>query len=248
MTSQQISKIEPLPVPTERTPTPSLPAWLTSRESVLVRNDQIDQMTGKWIEPWTLPPAAMPTDEHRAAIEEHLRSLRSLLQNTPQNSDAALATLTASILKLMLAKPTRAGGAEAAEARAEAYEAALEDLPPCAVIAAIRKWYRGECGKDAAGEAHDYRWAPDSAVLRMLAQREIYPVIGRIHLLEQLLEAVPFVDCSARMARGRAAVRGLMLTIKTPDKLEGLTFEKAVQIGEQRPDAEPARPAAEAAE
>src|ERR1700681_1960335 len=156
-------KIEQLPVPTERNPTPSLPAWLTSQEKSLVANLQLDPTTGKWDEPLTLPGSQMPTEGQRAAMEDHLRYLRLLLGQTPQNDEDFAKLTFAAITKLMLVKPARAGGAEASEARGEAYIMALDDVPYWAVMLAIRKWHRGECGTNEHGEAYVYRWAQESA-------------------------------------------------------------------------------------
>ena len=246
----QITKIEPLPVPTERNATPSLPDWITRRESALVKTDQLDS-TGKWIEPWTLPVDMLPTDLQRQAMADHLARLKALLALTPLASEAADKATFAVVGKLMLAKPARAGsGPEATEARSEAYEAALDDIPTFAVMAAIRKWYRGECGKDERGKPFDYQWAPDSAVLRKLAVRETYIVKGRISCLEQIIEAVPFVDCSAELADGRSAMRGLWKAMGQKRDLKSLSFAQAIELGnaEDAVPQEAAAPVAEAAE
>jgi hypothetical protein len=228
----QIVKIGPLPVPTERVPTPSLPAWVTSRQSVLAPNLQLDA-SGKWGEPLTLPTAMLPADGQREAIENHIRHLNFLLLQTPQLNEEWEKKTFVAIGKLMLVKPARAGGPEAAEARAEAYSDALDDVPHWGVTLAIRKWHRGECGTNEHGEPYDYRWAPESADLRRLARREAREVRARVEELERLLGAVAFRDCSAELARGRAAYRGLLKTVAGAGDVKTLTFDEAVRLGGQ---------------
>ena len=132
----------------------------------------------------------------------------------------------------MLVKPARAGGSEAAEARLDAFMEALDDVPHWAVAIAIRKWHRGECGLNEHGERYDYRWAPESADLRRLARIEAYGTHARIEFLERLLNAVAYRDCTAELAHGRAAYRGLLIVAGSqPDRLTGLTFDAAAEIG-----------------
>jgi hypothetical protein len=246
---QEISKICGLPAPDERRPIPSLPAWVTSRVSALVENLQTDPETGKWYELLTVPTEMILTPAQQLAIEEHLRGLRSLLDQTPNVSEEAEKKTFAAITKLMLAKPGRAGSPQAAEARGEAYTMALDDVPYWAVWEAIRLWYRGECGNDERGKSYDYQWAPDSAVLRKHARGIVGQVLWRIRDLERLLSAVPFRDCTVELERGRAAWRGLRLSTKNADELVGLTFAKAIERGERLPGvAGSAAPHAEAAE
>jgi hypothetical protein len=177
----------------------------------LVENLQTDPETGKWHELLTVPTEMILTPAQRLGIEEHLRGLRSLLDQTANVSEEAEKKTFAAITKLMLAKPARAGSPQAAEARGEAYTMALDDVPYWAVWEAIRLWYRGECGNDDRGKLYDYQWAPDSAVLRKLALGVVGQVLWRIRDLEKLLSAVPFRDCTVELERGRAALRGLGL-------------------------------------
>ena len=87
----------------------------------------------------------------------------------------------------MMVLPSSQAGEESSDARAEAYMAALEDVPSWAVDAAIRGWYRSEYG---AG--YNYRWAPGPAELRTVAYLEAWKVKERIRDLERVLEAKPF--------------------------------------------------------
>lgn len=123
--------------------------------------------------------------------------------------------------------------AESTEAKADAYEASLEDLPSWAVEAAARRWYRGDCGKDKSGQPYDYRFMPDPATLRQLAEREVFKLKGHIIGLEKVLLAKPYVDCSEALKRGQQAMAGFWKTYtQGPDALRELTFERAVELGQ----------------
>lgn len=238
---------------TGRTPMPSLPAWLSSRVSAMATNLQRDPATGKWHEPLTLRPELALTDQQRQAVQTRIQSSTSLLDQslTPigsKDADKAMFTL---VTNLMLAKPSRAGGPATSTARGDAYLAALDDVPTWAVEQAIRKWHRGECDRPFENPpvTFDYTWAPEAADLRRLARREVYAVKDEIAKLENLLVAVPLIDCEADLARGRAAMRGLRKMIGgTPGSLDTMTFDQAAEIGAQMPDRiepEPQRRAAE---
>lgn len=234
----QLTTLEPLALLDPRKPTrmPSLPAWVTSRANVLVENLQIHPASSTFRDVLTLPAAMMLTDQQRRMIEEHIRGLRSLLLQTPDESPDAEAATLVIITKLLLAKPSQGTSEKGAEAKGEAYMIALDDVPAWAVDAAVRRWYRGDCGKDDRGKPYDYTWAPDSAVLRKLAIIEAWRVKGRIGELQKLLDAVEFVDCSEALERGQAAMRGFWQTWRTQGgDLAALTFEQAVNIGKNLP-------------
>lgn len=97
-------------------------------------------------------------------------------------------TVTA-VSKMMLTLPSREAGDLAAEAKSEAYMAALEDVPFWAVQEAMRRWYRGECGAK-----HDYRWQPAPATLRELAQIETYRVRAVRRKMSELLDAEALIE------------------------------------------------------
>lgn len=232
---QELAVIEPIPAATEKNPTPSLPVWVRGRENVLRQNVQLDPSTGKWIEPLTLPANQMLTDPQRAEIERHRQSLTSLLNApTPSQSEVVLAQFGAMITKLMLAKPSP-GGSNAAEARMEAYETALEDLPLWAVWASIRRWYRAEAGKDERGRSYDYTWAPDCAVLKQLAEMEYLAVQARLRKLDGVLAAVPFIDCSEQLERGASAWRGLKKLFAKKAVQKETTMDDCVRLDAGEP-------------
>ena len=67
------------------------------------------------------------------------------------------------LTKMMLMMPAPTQNEASAEARGEAFLAALEDMPVWAVRSAIRRWYRGDAGTDEPGEPFDYHWCPAPA-------------------------------------------------------------------------------------
>ncbi len=217
----------PIPLPDVRRPElmPSLPAWVTSRDAALAENLQINPQTEQFEDRLTLPGELTLSDEQRQLIMSHLDSLRLLLAQTPEASPAAEAETLVSVTKLLLALPSQKTTEEGAEAKGEAYMAALDVVPSWAVAAAIRKWYRGESGKQ------DYNWAPAPAILRHVSMLETLPFHERIKLLERLLGAAEFIDCSADLVRGRAAVAGLHKAARVNGDVAGLTFEQAILIG-----------------
>jgi hypothetical protein len=168
-------------------------------------------------------------------MEDHIHALQLLVAQTPQNDEAFDQSTLAAVTKLCLVKPAAKTTAEAAEARAEAFMAALDDVPHWAVIASIRKWYRGECGKDDRGEPYNYTWAPEPHDLRKLALSETFALHARIAEIQKVMGAVAYVDCSVELANGRAAMRGLFKSMQKNDAavLASLTFEQAAKIGEE---------------
>ena len=230
-----ITITEPIALPDPLRPTrmPSLPAWLALRKNATAINLQIDQNTRRFQDALTLPADLMLTAEQRAEIEAHIRGLQSLLGQTPANSDAADKATFAAVTKLLLVKPAAKTSEAAAEARGDAYMAALDDVPYWAVEAAIRLWYRGECGKDERGKVYDYTWAPEPHALRSIARREAYAVAQRVAELTGMLAIVERVDCSLELARGQAAMRGLKLCMGDDKRITWLTFAEAVRLGSE---------------
>ena len=101
------------------------------------------------------------TFEQRADLESDRAELEDAL--SPQGA-AGMRARGILLTKLTMAYPSNVGSSErGAEARAEAYEAALEDLAPWAIAEAIRKWHRGELG------SQNYNFAPSPAALRAVS-------------------------------------------------------------------------------
>jgi hypothetical protein len=154
----------------------------------------------------TLPSNLTLGPAERAEIERHIFALKALCEQTPEASaDCAAVTLVV-ITQLMLALPSTQQNDLGAEASGEAFMAALEDIPPWAVTAAVRHWYRGDCGENEHRQPYDYRWRPAPADLRRIALTEKFRVYRRVKLLERLLAAEPRVEfseehCSKMRAR-----------------------------------------------
>lgn len=100
------------------------------------------------------------TAEERARIEARIRELRMVTEaDDGQDNQKARLGLIANML---MAYPTAGGSEESGRARATAYLAALDDVPPWAIADAVRRWHRGEGG----GQHANYRFAPAPAELR----------------------------------------------------------------------------------
>lgn len=222
------TKLEPIPLPDPRRPTrtPPLPAWVTTQKNALATNLQIDTATGRFADVMTLPFDQMPTTEQWGEIEAHIHSLTSLLDQVPERSaeweKATLVIVTKMLLVLGGKKDTEVS----AEAKAEAYMMALDDVPWWGVDGAARAWYRKECGPE-----HDYRWMPDPGTLRECSRHEAFKISARIREFQSILNAKPFVDCSAEIERGAAAYIGLLSCGSDVKAMKGLTFDSAVEIG-----------------
>ena len=188
----ELALIEPLKLPDIRRPAqiPSLPEWVVLRLESLKENWQSDA-TGKGSLALTLPADLILSDTERAMVEQHIRSLGTLVEKTPANSADCEAETLIIVTKMLLALPGQKSTDTGNEAKGEAYLAALDDVPPWAVQEAVRKWYRGE-----HGGKFDYRWSPVPADLRSLARNEEFKVRGRMTVLERIARAVPLVEFS----------------------------------------------------
>lgn len=188
-----LTKIEPLKVPDVRRAVtmPPLPGWVGSRLELLRESEQPDPQTGRYRTVTALPKSMLLASSERILLERHIHELEQLAATTPIKDANAEATTLVVVTKMLLALPAATKGETGAEARGEAYMAALDDVPSWAVAAAVRLWYRGQCGPK-----HDYRWAPVPAVLRNLAHLELWRVAGRAAQLRRLLAAEELLEFS----------------------------------------------------
>jgi hypothetical protein len=127
----------------------------------------------------------------REELERHVRQLDALRERTPIKDPQAEQDTLVAVTKMMVALPSMTQNELSAEVRGEAFMTALDDVPAWAVRAAVRRWYRGECGKNAKGEAYDCHWCPAPAELRCIALAEMRPLNERLHAIEALLRAEP---------------------------------------------------------
>jgi hypothetical protein len=123
------------------------------------------------------------SSDARARIEAKVRELRSLSE-ADANTDNQKSRLVL-VANMLIAYPTAGGSEESGRARATAYLAALDDVPPWAVADAIRKWHRGECGAD-----HNYRFAPSPAELRFAVMQVLQPAKRTISHLTAILNGL----------------------------------------------------------
>lgn len=232
-----LATIEPLPLPDLRRPErmPSLPGWVASRNAALDLNLQPDA-SGTFRDVLTLPAEQMIGQAERAAIGEHLDSLRSLLCQTPEADQKAEAETLVLVTKMLLVLPSQRTSEVGAEAKGEAYMDALDDVPSWAVRAGLRNWYRGDCGKDENGKPYDCAWSPAPSTLRRVALATVTPVRARTIELQRLLNAVERVDCSAELHRGKAAWLGLQMAMVEGRDLKSLTFDQAIDIANGKRD------------
>lgn len=233
----QVTVFEPIKPPDPRRPTamPSLPEWVASRLASVSANVQRDANTGKVRELTVLPAQMMPGPAERRAIEAHLLALASLLDLTPEKSPEAEAELVVLITKMLLTLGGAKATAQAAEAKGEAYSAALEDVPSWATAAALRRWYRGDAKPDSEKDPpFNFTFAPAPAELRKLALREKWVVAGRAFDLRRLLEAQPLVEYStSHCARMTQAVRGLIHMAVAGQPVKDVTIDSAAAYAER---------------
>lgn len=215
--------IEPIPLPDQTRPArmPSLPAWVALRLVSAVPAVQPDPQTGKYREVLTLPAALIPTETQRKLLEQHVGALKMICSKTPERDrDAEAATLVI-VTKMLLALASQRTSETGAEAKGEAYMAALEDLPAWAVDEAVRGWYRGTSKVLDVKQPHDFRWAPAPAVLRRLGEIELFKVMGRALALEGLL-------CAERVVEYSEQHRAAMV-----DRLAGLFRPKQIPLNDR---------------
>lgn len=194
-----LATIEPIPLPDQQRPArmPSLPEWVGSRLAQAATAVQADPETGKYREVLTLPASLMPTETQRKLLEQHVAALSRIYSKTPETDRATEEAMLVILTKMQLALPGQRTSETGAEAKGEAYMAAVEDLPAWAVQEAMRGWYRGTSTQLHPKEPHDFRWAPAPATLRRLAQIEAHKVTGRAIALGKLLDAEPLREFSA---------------------------------------------------
>ena len=189
---------------------PSLPGWVASRVGSMKDEYQRSTVDGKYRSVSTLPASLTLSPAERAEIERHAGELEALCTQTPADSDEWEAKTLIIVTKLMLALPAAQQNEAGAEATGEAFQAALDDVPTWAVAAAMRRWYRGDCGENERGQAYDYHWRPAPAELRRIALMEKWQVQYRAQTMRKLLAAEPLIEFSDDH---RAAMRARLATI-----------------------------------
>jgi hypothetical protein len=176
---------------------PSLPEWVVLRVESMKDETQPSLVDGKYRTLTTLPKTLMLNDDHLVQVKRYIAASESLCAQTPINEDKwEIATLSI-VTQMMLVLPSSQQNDVGAEASGEAFQAALDDVPHWAVAAAMRRWYRGECGLNERGHPYDYHWRPAPAELRRIALSEMWRIKESARLLRRLLAAEPLVEFSA---------------------------------------------------
>jgi hypothetical protein len=154
---------------------PLWPAWLSSLLAVCERTT-----SGRP----EIPASRALVPAQREIISRHIKNLEEVLAQTPENDRTADQVMLVTITKMLKVLAGSKKQEAESELKAEAYAAALEDIPSWAIEAAVRGWYRGAYGLD-----HNYAWPPAPAVLRAAAISETKQLKGRIIELRNLLAA-----------------------------------------------------------
>jgi hypothetical protein len=139
---------------------------------------------------YSLPEEMLPTPDDREYLSSRLAQITTIITAsnlTPiECSKARLSLLT----KMLLASPVPGNSAdETAEARSDMYDDAIEDIPPWALRAAIRRWNRGEV-PDLKMGALNFNFAPAPAVLRAICNLELADFKRQQAEIEKLLACV----------------------------------------------------------
>jgi hypothetical protein len=106
------------------------------------------------------------TSSQRAEAERARVVIDDALSPFGSAGDKARAVI---LSKMILASGGAALTERAAEAKAEAYRDAVDDMPPWAIAEAVKRWHRGQCGD------HNYSFAPAPAVLRDVVNGILQP-------------------------------------------------------------------------
>lgn len=252
--STELVKHEPIKLPDPRRPgiLPSLPAWV-ERSSAAARIElQLSQDGKKFEDALILPKELMLNPAQRRETAEHVDNLRCYLRQTPALDVTAETRTATAVTKLIVVLAGEKKSDLSNDARSEVYLEVLDDVPCWAVEAAVKAWFKHDCGTDERGRPHDYKWAPDPGTLRKIAQREAFTVSARIGKLQRVIDAREYVDCSKQLEAGSAAWHGLRKAMAAGEDISRMTFDEAIQRDSapiKSPAAPPpADPATEAAE
>jgi hypothetical protein len=100
------------------------------------------------------------------------------------------------ISTMLLVTPTIDKSDESTVAKVSVYlDHALDDVPAWAVAAAMRRWYRSECGS-----GHNYSFAPSPGVLRTIVLEHLEPAKLVLRQLKLVLSAAPSFAETERIA------------------------------------------------
>jgi hypothetical protein len=121
------------------------------------------------------------SSSQRAEAERSRAQLEQTLSPGGELGDEARAVI---LLRMVMGLGGPALTAQGAEARADAYRDAVDDLPAWSIHQAVKRWHRGECGD------HNYAFPPAPAVLRQIAQGLCEPYRAALEKVNCALDAV----------------------------------------------------------
>ncbi len=138
----------------------------------------------------SLPAELMLTATERAEMERRLVAIKTIITGsnlTPAEcSKARLSLLT----RMQLAFPAFGNSSDAAaDARGDIYDDAVEDIPPWALSAAIKRWTKGDVPELRLG-ALNFNFAPGPAVLLAICKLELADFKAQALAIERLLACV----------------------------------------------------------
>lgn len=187
--------MQQLPVPNfqrQLTPTVDRQEIANKRETILSLPECVT-LRSKWLgtvnvngKPTPYLPSGLTalSQSESSLVENQLKDLRTLVSGYGDVfEDEQKQTM---LTKMFLAKPSGPMTEIGAASRAESYMQALDDIPAWAVEDAIKRWHRGGI---SGVSADDFKWAPDSAVLRKLAIDALMPYRENIWEIERILAA-----------------------------------------------------------
>lgn len=162
----------------------SLPACVTSRAkwlgTVEIDNNPISYLSA----------GLTPLSETEVGIAKSaLANLETVLEAA--DDDAEDTEKMTMLTKMFMAKPSAGMTALGAAARGESYVTALYDLPAWAIEDAINRWYRGAVD---GVPYEDFKWAPDTAMLRRIALSLLQPYRENAKTIRALLAAKPLAE------------------------------------------------------
>lgn len=157
----------------------SLPGWAASRigwlGTVTVNGETKFYLTSG------LPKL---TTQEQAQMKSQLLNLDNLICPTPDDEETKLVLVTKMILALASGQSSETG----AEARGEAYQFSLGDIPAWAVDEAIKNWYTGRVKDIPEGE---FKWCPSPAVLLRASKDVLEPYNDIAVKIRRLVDAKP---------------------------------------------------------
>jgi hypothetical protein len=173
-----------------------------------------------------LPAHLMPSHDQYQLMAEYAMELRAYMLQTPELGDDCEERTAAAVTKLFVGLAGTQHSELSEHGRSVIYLDALDDVNCWAVEEAVRRWFRAECGE------HDYRWPPGPAALRLIAQWIELEFKARITVMDRIMDARAYIDCTKQFEQGRKAWLGVMKAWSSGTLDKTLSFRDAVALAE----------------